>query len=69
MSKFKIPVEWKITGTLEIEANSLKEAKTKAEASDQELPVDSFYLEGSFQVIDEIAEEMNDDNGIKPGYK
>ena len=62
MSKYyEIPCVWEVYGTLEVEANSLEEAIELAERDDSPMPDDSDYVDGSFQVDRDIAEEINTD--------
>ena len=63
MSKYyEIPCSWEVYGTLEVEANSLEEAIELAEREDSPMPDDSDYVDGSFQVDRDIAEEINKDD-------
>ena len=57
MPKFTIPVSWTMITDMEIEADSLDEAITKAES--QELPEDGEYLDSSFDINYECAFELN----------
>ena len=60
MSKYyEIPCTWEVYGTVEIEADSLEEAIELAERDDSPMPDDSDYVDGSFQVDRDIAEEIN----------
>ena len=62
MSKYyEIPCTWEVYGTVEIEADSLEEAIELAERDDSPMPDDSDYVDGSFQVDRDIAEEINKD--------
>ena len=62
MSKYyEIPCVWEVYGTLEVEASSLEEAIELAERDDSPMPADSDYVDGSFQVDRDIAEEINKD--------
>ncbi len=62
MSKYyEIPCSWEVYGTLEVEANSLEEAIAIAEADDTPMPNDSDYVDGSFVVDRDMAEEINKD--------
>ena len=62
MSKYyEIPCTWEGYGTMEVEANSLEEAIELAERDDSPMPDDSDYVDGSFQVDRDIAEEINKD--------
>jgi hypothetical protein len=57
MKKFKIPVIWQMTDVLEIEANSLEEAKELA--YEHEL-TEGEYLSGSFQIDEDgLAEQQH----------
>ena len=49
MKTYKIPCTWVMSGTIEVEADTVVEAILKAE--DAPLPTESDYMEGSF-VID-----------------
>jgi hypothetical protein len=51
MKTFKIPVEWSSYGTVEVEAETLKDAlKMFHEHEDEfELPKDEDYMDGSFK--------------------
>lgn len=52
MSKtFKIPVEWSVYATVEIEAESLEEAVKIFDKTEDEipLPTDNDYIDGSFK--------------------
>jgi len=48
MNTYKIPCTWQMYGYYTIEANSIKEALQKAE--DSNLPTDSDFVEGSFEI-------------------
>ena len=63
MSKYyEIPCVWEVYGTLEVEANNLEEAIELAEDTERYgLPDISDYVDGSFQVDRDIAEEINKD--------
>ena len=62
MSKYyEIPCTWEVYGTLEVEANSLDEAIELAERDDSPMPDESDYVDGTFQVDRDIAEEINKD--------
>ena len=58
---YEIPCSWEVYGTMEIEADSLEEAIELAERDDSPMPDDSDYVDGSFQVDRDIAEEINKD--------
>ena len=58
---YEIPCTWEDYGTIEIEADSLEEAIELAERDDSPMPNDSDYVDGSFQVDRDIAEEINKD--------
>jgi hypothetical protein len=65
MSKYyEIPCSWEVYGTMEVEANSLEEAIELAERDDSPMPDASDYVDGSFEVDRDVAEEINkDDDG------
>ena len=65
MSKYyEIPCSWEVYGTLEVEASSLEEAIELAERDDSPMPDASDYVDGSFEVDRDVAEEINkDDDG------
>ena len=58
---YEIPCSWEVYGTMEIEADSLEEAIELAERDDSPMPDDSDYVDGSFQIDRDIAEEINKD--------
>lgn len=53
--KYRIPVSWEMYGHVEVEADSLEEAISIAESDETPLP-DGDYINGSFEVDYEIAE-------------
>ena len=55
---FKIPVSWTSIGTMEVNASSLEEAIAIAEDNFVLLPVDSEYLDGSFEVDIDLINEV-----------
>ena len=58
---YEIPCTWEVYGTLEVEADSLEEAIELAERDDSPIPDESDYVDGSFQIDRDIAEEINKD--------
>ena len=58
---YEIPCTWEVYGTIEIEADSLEEAIELAERDDSPMPDESDYVDGSFQIDRDIAEEINKD--------
>ena len=58
---YEIPCTWDVYGTLEVEADSLEEAIELAERDDSPMPDESDYVDGSFQIDRDIAEEINKD--------
>lgn len=60
MSKFKIAVTWSVSGTYDVEANTLKEAKEKVLA---EKPYDALpkgkYIDDSMEVDMDTTRELN----------
>ena len=60
MGKFyEIPCSWEVYGTVEVEADNLDEAVAKVEADDFPLPGRASYVDGSFEVDRDVAEELN----------
>lgn len=68
---FKLPVEWSVFGTIEIEAETLEDdLKIFCETENEiELPTERDYIEGSFKLstdaspyinIEETAKEIRD---------
>ena len=56
---YEIPCSWVVYGTVEVAARNLDEAIEKVEDNDFPLPSKSSYVDGSFQVDREIAEDIN----------
>lgn len=59
MADYKIPVFYSVYGYVHIEADSIEEAIEKAWDDECPLPDDAEYCEGSWEVDEEIAYEMN----------
>ena len=57
--RYKIPCSWEMYGKTEVEADNLEEAIAKVEADDFPLPHDASYVDGSFEVDRDVAEELN----------
>ena len=62
MKFYEIPCSWEVYGTVEVEANSLDEAIEKVEADDFPLPDRNSYVDGSFEVEVQVAEDLNNEN-------
>jgi len=63
MKTFLIPYKYSRCGSLEIQANSLEEAKDLAlEASVDNDPRNEFYVADSFEVDDEFSHEVKEDS-------
>lgn len=62
MSKYRIPCQWTMVGTLIIEAENEAEAIVRANSDKEGLPEDGGdFLAGSFSVFeDEVTEEEPD---------
>ena len=54
---YRIPVEWAVTGTLLVEAESLSEALLEAE--DAPLPEPEDYIEGTFEINRQMIPYVN----------
>lgn len=58
--KYKIAYEYKLAGEIEVEAESLEQAKELSlELSANNMMRDEYYVGGSFSVNDEVTEELN----------
>lgn len=57
MKTYKIPCHWRVYGFYILEANNLQEALEKAE--DSNLPTDADFLEGSFEIDNEMIPFYN----------
>ena len=58
MKLYKIPVMWQMYGYMDIEAETLDEAKEEAYSFLQPLP-DGDYMDGSFEVDEQYMVELN----------
>ena len=56
---YEIPCSWQVYGTVEVAANSLDAAIEKVEDEGFPLPSRSTYIDGSFEVDRDIAEDIN----------
>lgn len=67
---FKVPVEWKVFATMEVEAETLEEAVEMVKRDEDqngepfELPIDPDYVDGSFRLsegydVEEIRDLFN----------
>lgn len=54
---YRIPVEWAVTGTLLVEAESLSEALVEAE--DAPLPEAEDFIEGTFEINRQMIPYVN----------
>lgn len=59
MPKYKVYVEWVVTSTVEVEADSLDDAIAEVDYNDSLLPVEGEYLSGSLMINHEISRELN----------
>jgi hypothetical protein len=59
MPKYKVYVEWVVTSTVEVEANSLDEAISEVEANDSLIPTEGDYLSGSLDINYEVSRYLN----------
>jgi hypothetical protein len=55
---YRIPVEWAVTGTMLVEADSLAEALIEAE--DAPLPQATDYIEGTFEINTQMIPYFNE---------
>lgn len=62
LKTYKVPVSWTVTATMEIEAESLVQAKLIA--ADASLPTDADYLEDSFQIDEELIYVFHPENDV-----
>tara|TARA_Y100000296_G_C5095272_1_gene217010 strand:- start:143 stop:349 length:207 start_codon:yes stop_codon:yes gene_type:complete len=62
MKFYKIPCAWEVYGCVEVAANSLAEAIEKVEDDRFPLPSQFDYVDGSFEVEIQVAEEINNEN-------
>lgn len=64
MKTFRIPVFWTVGADMEIQAETLKDAITKA--YDMDIPKNGEYIDDSFNVDRDLAEEFSDqDHGVE----
>ncbi len=61
MHRYIIPVWWSMCADFEVEANNLKEAIQKVEDDSDHWQLDGEYIDGSFTVNIECAEELNNE--------
>jgi len=66
MKTYKIAVTWEVCGEIEIKANSLSEALKKAKADDTIPLPEGSYVDGSFEINDEMSEYLNEGLLDKP---
>lgn len=66
MKTYLIPVYWTVSGTIEVEADSLVKAIQLADSSP--LPQGD-YIEGSYQVNNQFIQFANDDEEIQKEAK
>lgn len=63
MKKFTVACYWQLYGEFQVEADTLEEAIAKVndgtEAPYNALPTDPEYVDGSFEVNEEVSEELN----------
>ena len=56
--KYEISVDWQVCAYAVVEAESVQDAINKVNEPDFPLPTDTEYIEGSFQVNQEMVEMM-----------
>ena len=61
MKAWIIPVTWEMCGKITVKANTLKEAMDIArdEAGEIPLPIESYYVDGSWQLSFDDANEIH----------
>jgi hypothetical protein len=59
MPTYKIACLWQVYGELDIDAPTLEKAIEIAEDGDTPLPVESDYVDSSFEVDIQMTEELN----------
>jgi len=69
MKTFKIPVTWIMMADVEVNADSLDEAIDSTQQQWSELPLEGDYVDDSFETNVDCANEMNDEQGVKPEYQ
>ena len=57
MNTYRIPCTWTVSATMEIQANGLGEAIELA--NEAPLPTDNDYIEGSFEINDQMIPYLN----------
>ena len=62
MKFYEIPCAWEVYGTVEVAADNLAEAIEKVEDDEFPLPSNFNYVDGSFEVEVQVAEELNNEN-------
>jgi hypothetical protein len=58
MKTYRIPCTWTVAGTVTVKANNLEEAIFEAE-NNSPLPADNDYIEGSFEVNNQMIPYLN----------
>lgn len=57
--KYKIAYEYLLAGEIEIDADSLEEAKEMALESSCDNEHNEYYVDGTFEINEEATEELN----------
>lgn len=63
--KFKVVVEWLVTATVEVDAESIEQA-IKDVAQRPDLPDGGEYVDGSWAVIDQFTYDENEEPAKAP---
>lgn len=58
MPRFSIPVTWEVCGRVTVEADTIEDALMNFDPDDHELPTDSSYVDGSFQLTSDDPETV-----------
>lgn len=62
MPKYKIYLEWIVTSTVEVDADSLDNAILEVENNDSVIPTEGDYLSGSLNINYEVSRYLNKNN-------
>lgn len=60
MPKYQVRVEWKLTGVIEVEAES-EEVADQIVFNSEDFPAENEYVDDSFQILDTIEIEEDEE--------